>query len=869
MKKILFRLKISFVSFLLAGAMTSMASAQYVWTPDASGSYSGTSSPWTADASRTGKWVTSGTNNVFTGTTILEGTGVNSSLYIQNATVGISGAQIFVRPSSTLTVKTGGVLNLATGIQMTAKSDSEYSSIRIESGGALNVSGGYLWLGNAEENRGATTKIDIDGGTFNVSASPGFWLGHQQRCETTIQNNGTLSSSVALNVGFGQSSAKIVNDTQSRGVITIGTENSLTDFSVLRAPSITIGQDSRGEIILNSGTIETTAGGLAVGNTVGSILTTNGGTVKIKTSLAVAPIAVGNITTTLSDYKVSYLTAKNTDFQIGEAIEFCQSGQAQISIQDSTISAQSLKVGSGSTGTGTVDISGTEISLSGDFIASRGATTISEKSSVVSSVGSFSGGVSGLNSSFTLDDSTFSGTDFNVNGGTTALQNGAVASLRGTVSVNNGAELSVLSGSILNVNGAFSVNSNSTALVGDEAELRASSVTIAGANSGSITVSGGRVDTNELTIRTTGTNADRAQKLVIENGGQVAVSNSFWFFSSAENQAVLEIKSGGRFTTTSNVFVADNGSSTGTIIIDGGTMESGSNTSEWIRLGHWGGFNLTVTNGGRFISNQITAMSYTRDSNVGGTGEINLSGGGELISGSTVAIGNNSRGDVAVNYTNTELGFGKITAVSSIAINTPTTTINFDPQSLAMAVNYDYDPVNGQTLMKGSSITSGAWTVGETKNGWKVASNAAGNEIYAQRADDSQGTFNVGDSIVLGTALGSGWFYINPSSDPYLMTLNTIGLSDMTQTEAFADSLNEQFSVLTATAEEANTILLSGFELRNTGVAFSWDFSQLAGFTDVKLSGGMAQSVPEPSTWVLLVLGAVGIGLIRKRRPVQ
>lgn len=353
--------------------------------------------------------------------------------------------------------------------------------------------------------------------------------------------------------------------------------------------------------------------------------------------------------------------------------------------------------------------------------------------------------------------------------------------------------------------------------------------------------------------------------LNISNKGEVHVANGFWASKSAANITNINVSSDGLLsiceTVSESSYFADSAGGTLNCLVDGGTITSKS----ILRMGHHGTMNLTVSNGGKINASSI--LLGAGDGGSKGVGNLYLSGAGSLIKTSgEFRVGSNSEGHLY--FLASATGMGKIEAGSFLRSTAATTTKIANTISLGVdhgvsgIINY---PEAGYEIVS----TTGAitnWAVDDLSI-WTV--DKSDKSVVAKLNTDyklaTDLILNSNQSIDLSSLPQQGYAQIQGmGGDGYLLNLTFSGLDTLEEAETFADWISESESGLTATALSETQIEISGFFPSET--LLTWDLST-APILGVQMAAASGQSVPEPATWALLILGAAGVCFMRKRSP--
>ncbi|MDO4574331.1 MAG: PEP-CTERM sorting domain-containing protein [Planctomycetia bacterium] len=126
----------------------------------------------------------------------------------------------------------------------------------------------------------------------------------------------------------------------------------------------------------------------------------------------------------------------------------------------------------------------------------------------------------------------------------------------------------------------------------------------------------------------------------------------------------------------------------------------------------------------------------------------------------------------------------------------------------------------------------------------------ADNQTITLNSDKDLGTYSVGSQARTWADSQTGFIDILGTSDPYTLTLFVTGVEDMVD---FLAWLNEDAEGATASATGNDAVLFSTFA-HNLNQTFLFDFTSYTG-SDVYAIGLEGNSVPEPASWVLLLVG--------------
>lgn len=233
------------LGMFLAGVLTTFSTVWggYVWNGGGSGVYSGTTN-WVEDATRTGKWITSGTVTLTDESDVIVGSNVtDSQLTVDNATV-TTAARLYVGYGGGV----AGTVILQNGTSFTASrlsmgSGSQLGTVQISGGSTLTLNGS----GNSYIGISGDALIEISGGGMFSTSSP-MYFGHQEDATITVSGNGSLVATKTFYLGGPGSDSK----SSKTGTITIGnaTSSGTASFATLN-----IGRVANGILDIQNGTV--------------------------------------------------------------------------------------------------------------------------------------------------------------------------------------------------------------------------------------------------------------------------------------------------------------------------------------------------------------------------------------------------------------------------------------------------------------------------------------------------------------------------------------------------------------------------------------------------------------------------------------
>ncbi len=355
--------------------------------------------------------------------------------------------------------------------------------------------------------------------------------------------------------------------------------------------------------------------------------------------------------------------------------------------------------------------------------------------------------------------------------------------------------------------------------------------------------------------------------IIIGEGAALELKNGFWMANAANRSAYLEIRRGGKLSVKGTSYLTDHRTNAyGSVTVDGGEFQG-----DMLCVGWWGPMDFNVVNGGtvsakeiRFNSNTDSNPSSPADSR---TGDLTVSGFGSAINAAgTITFGNASRDKVTVNLNASETGFGKITSAQNIVGQ----NVEYVLKALSpIVIQQEYSAENGFTLMSAGGTISGFSGV-LTSGNWTASLSDDKKYVAVKQNSDALGTITgTGSELALQTPAESGWVWLEPESgNPFQLTMTIDGVKSIDSMTALANFMNDSFTDFHAEAVSNEELLLTNLGTDFSNAIFAWDFSSLAsaGFSNLAVTGLGGQNVPEPGTCILLILGAVGILAVGKRK---
>ncbi len=422
--------------------------------------------------------------------------------------------------------------------------------------------------------------------------------------------------------------------------------------------------------------------------------------------------------------------------------------------------------------------------------------------------------------------------------GTLTTDTGTKITSAGVYIGNNGKGTATMTGTTLTTSGTFYVGQNASAVgdltVNDGTSITAKNFCVGNNGTATMTMNGGTIKTNEWFLL--GFHNNGVNNVMTQNGGTLDVA---WFTmqwdgnggTSTYNMNGGELISHG--TAQGNGMVlAKNAAAT--FNMNGGTVTTSQASATNIG---WAGYALSVGTG-------VTPGNATL--NISG-GEMNALGKTYIKNGSVInyltGMGENGGTYGVLKIT------GDLEQLGSITVSHTGDAPNW------------VDPVTIMTV-------SGAGVPNVTNNSTNVYEDFWYADEKALKLQTKAGTVDFGDEMVVevpeGLALKTGWVDFAGANNTQSFDLQ-IATEDM---DSFMAALNAQLEAeygdaATATKKDDQTaeITLNFAELSDVD-RFTWNFTA-AEFNGAAVMGIESNYVPEPSTWLLLLLG---LGMIARRK---
>ena len=415
---------------------------------------------------------------------------------------------------------------------------------------------------------------------------------------------------------------------------------------------------------------------------------------------------------------------------------------------------------------------------------------------------------------------------------------------KSALTINNG-------GKLIFVGTGFATWGNSTVNINSGGELYvkgSGSNTADNANTNTtINIDGGlfKVDGN-LSLGTHG-----AIKASVSNGGKITTGD--WLRvghgdngDKVDDERVLTIGTAGLSTDNSSIDAKNmciGVNVNGHVILNSGTI-----ATEILRLGE---------------NNSATGILEAKGGEIKVTDRIHIQNGtGKIVSqGASFTVNNiNLDNGGVLELVLSETGFDKITA-NNIQLNG---ALKIDASPLSVIQKFTTSE-NEALIPLFEATDSLSDIINQASGNWTAKK--SGNEVFAATAISGlEYTVNESGLVIPEENQSYGNFVLHGGIDPFQLTLKLDGLADLTQTEALATLLNKTFDNLTATASGVNQLTIGNWSGVLDKALFSYNFDGLLEGSTVSLVSLQGQSVPEPSSWLLAVLGAAFLATIARKR---
>lgn len=448
----------------------------------------------------------------------------------------------------------------------------------------------------------------------------------------------------------------------------------------------------------------------------------------------------------------------------------------------------------------------------------------------------------------------------------------------GKTAASNHSNLSVLSTAYWYVSSTFTLGekgTNATLYIANQGELETVGQAWIAKDAGSSATANVGATTNSLLAKWTassievGVNGDG--RLNIYNKGTVTTSAVSAVGTGAGGRGYVDIRgTGSKWNASADVNIGTGGR--GRVVVrDAGTMDTNTFT---ITLG---GASSWATNRGWLDVEAATLHAYTIAGTGTKTGKFNVLGHGSTINldngynaggnvGTYFYVDSSTAGTSIVNVgtkEGTQLNLGGTSYVSAYGMAMQRTNATFDIYN-ATSSTYTGTFTAPQVKVKsgGQSGTSGVMTVEFDFDG--------ANKVPTWNLDQGRVYYVDPERIYMGWLKLEGTLTDDPLRAYF--TYNDVAVSDSVYL-AFVDYLNNGLAdaglgvTLYQRDSKGVEFNLIGSLLADSSLSvLGWGLDHFNDLHDVNISLQYLSNVPEPATWVMLLLGAAGLVAVRRRK---
>lgn len=339
------------------------------------------------------------------------------------------------------------------------------------------------------------------------------------------------------------------------------------------------------------------------------------------------------------------------------------------------------------------------------------------------------------------------------------------------------------------------------------------------------------------------------QSVNIFNSGVYISCGGAGSFKGDNGKGYLNI-TGGTNTFSKAFYIGEVATATGEVFIDGGVNDFQSS------------FNFSACKTGTLIvqNGQTTIVGALDMSNTTGTKTFNRIGGQGSLSAGSISLASPN----TMNFKVDSSGLAVTTVTGAATLNG---NIN---ASLSGGVAYttqnSFTAINANSISGTPTITNDLWNAAIDGGALTISLNNSFKIAEATLSENGYWSYD------LTTPAAKGWVQFSPDNwtGAYNLKLELDGLpQDTTNFLAFIETGLEGNEALSAVLSD-NTLTINGLRFDAlTPQYFSWDFATaFPGIAVTGLASG-ENAVPEPASYLLLLLGGIGLYLFTSKRKAR
>ncbi|MDO4628481.1 MAG: PEP-CTERM sorting domain-containing protein [Planctomycetia bacterium] len=373
------------------------------------------------------------------------------------------------------------------------------------------------------------------------------------------------------------------------------------------------------------------------------------------------------------------------------------------------------------------------------------------------------------------------------------------------------------------------------------------------------------IDNSTVSINGTLTVANLADgEMLITNGSKVSsTANLNMSEGNSGYTSKLTIQEGSSLSINGDMRIAQNGASHAMINVNNGTLKGNKTEGGYFEIGMGGNSRgeVYVGNGSTLDLAGYPNLKVGRDN---ATGILEIVGGENAVKVGAMTV-NSAKADTRVTFLADSTGFSTMNLTGNATLNGHVQAGLASGLVTLDASSFDLMTTTGGTINAGTLADTSVWKMSVS-------------------GDSKTLSATLNPTLELnGTALNKGWVELLPGEEfidreNVIAQLELTGVSDV---QSFADWLNTEnylgenanvdVTMTTAEVQDGKIVLKNIFnELGKMFLAF--DFSgydlnaQLQSVSFIGATQGPSSdgNVPEPTTWVLLAFGVLGIVGVRK-----